>query len=1040
MSTRRYLWRGLTTVSASLLAIAVAATPIVESSRTDIDKFLGTKSSKIITDENEDKSKIYTYKSDYSSTDELLKSIADLGERMSEEGSVLLKNNNSALPLKSDELQKISLLGYSSYYPVQGGDMGSTLAENKGTSADTVDFLGALAAKGFKINPTLEKVYTALKEEIKGESVMPWGQTFSYYHAVAPAIGGKFSNPEPTLERLTQEDSSWEASLDEYNTMIVTIGRGAAENANYTPGEEGVNAGSGQDDPLGLSDSERAVIKAAEEAKKSNGGKVIVLLNNASAMEIEELKNDDGVDAILEIGLPGGYGFYGVCDVLSGAENPSGRLSDTYAVKNAASPAAQNYGDYEYTNADSSYAINSAIVEAEGIYDGYKYYETRYADLMQGKGNADSTKGSSTGKSWNYDDEVTYPFGYGLSYTSFEQKLKDVKVDLENKSVTATVDVTNTGDVAGKDAVELYVSVPYTDYDVQHSVEKSAIQLLDYAKTGLLKPGESETVTITADAQYMASYDSSIANADGTEGAYILDDGEYIFTVGDDAHDAVNNVLKSVKTGDEETLDEEPEEAVNAISWKLDKFDSTTFAKSKNGTAVSNQLADMDVNYYMPGTVKYLTRSDWDASWPKTYDNLTANTEMLDIMQNGTYQIAENGDTSEVKFGEKNGLTLAELKGNTDINDEKYSELMDQLSLEEAMIRTAFGGTSTKTIESILSPEAIQNDGPNGFGSYTLGQYANTDASSGDPYVVDKDDPNLNYKFGTMCNETVIGQTFNKELAREYGEMCGNYSIWANTTILWGAGANLHRVPYNARNHEYYSEDPILTGYQAAAFVEGGNEYGCIIALKHFAFNDTEINRTGLSVFMTEQKAREGELRAMQPAVEDAGELGVMTAYNRVGVTADNAHYGLMMNILRGEWGFKGLMSEDFIQDPFYASLKDAVHCGVTMTCNTGDNKMDAVASKWNYWTKENVEKDAVLMSDLKRVMLYQNYALANSNAMDGLGVTSKIVSVNTWYDNALLAAKILMALLTILFALMYIRSSKEEVVVVSEYGEEAFS
>ncbi|MCR4746199.1 MAG: beta-glucosidase-related glycosidase, partial [Lachnospiraceae bacterium] len=271
----------------------------------------------------------------------------------------------------------------------------------------------------------------------------------------------------------------------------------------------------------------------------------------------------------------------------------------------------------------------------------------------------------------------------------------------------------------------------------------------------------------------------------------------------------------------------------------------------------------------------------------------------------------------------------------------------------------------------------------------------------------------------------------------EYGKICGNYSIWANTTILWGAGTNLHRVPYNARNHEYYSEDPILTAFQGAAFVKGGNEYGCIIAEKHFAFNDTEINRTGISVFMTEQKAREGELRAMQSAIEDAGELGIMTAYNRVGVTADNAHYGLMMNILRGEWGFKGLMSEDFIQDPFYTSLKDAVHCGITMTCNTGDNKMEAVSSKWSYWTEENVSKDATLMNDLKTVMRYQNYALANSNAMDGLGISSKIVSVNTWYDNALIAVKIFFALLMILFAYFYMKSGKKSNIIVEEIRKE---
>ena len=427
----------------------------------------------------------------------------------------------------------------------------------------------------------------------------------------------------------------------------------------------------------------------------------------------------------------------------------------------------------------------------------------------------------------------------------------------------------------------------------------------------------------------------------------------------------------------------------------------------------------------MPDTVTYLSRSDWKATWPKTYKDLTATDEMLDVMKNDLVEIKEQGNPEEVTFGADNGLTLASMKGETDLPDEKWTDLIDQITLEEAMIRTGFGGTSTKSIVSIVSPEAVQNDGPNGFNSYTLGQYANTDTDSADPYVIKPDDKNLNYKFGTMCNETVIAQTFSKEMAAEYGAVTGNYSIWSNLPILWGAGTNLHRTPYNARNHEYYSEDAILTAYQAASYIAAGKEYGCIMAPKHFAFNDTEINRSGIATFMTEQKARENELRGTQASVEDAQTLGMMTTFNRIGCTAGNAHYGLLMNILRKEWGFRGLMSEDFIQDANYSVLKEAVHCGVTMTCNTGDNNMEAVTAKWEYWTTESVSKDAVMMQDLKNAMMWQNYALANSNAMDGLNETSQIKDVRTWYDNALTAASAVFALLTLAAAVMYIRDVK---------------
>ena len=1019
MSRKRNLWRGLTTLTASLLTVSVAAGPVVDSYRTDIDKFLGTKSSAMVTDSTDED--LYTYKSDYSSTTELLDSIEDLGERMSEEGTVLLKNENNALPLSKDETQKLSLLGFSSYYPVQGGDMGSSLNENKGTDADTVDFVEALDAKGFKINEDLQKLYKSLEADFKTEVNM-WGNIMEYYHITAPATDGVFASKEPSQEKMDSVDDKWKDSMDDYNVMLVTIGRSSTENGTYLPGVDGVDASQNlnQTDPLGLSDDERDLINAAVEAKENNGGKVIVMLNNANAMEIDEIKNNDGVDAIMEIGFPGGYGFYGVADILSGEANPSGHLTDTYAVTNANSPAAQNFGNYEWTNADPSVNINAEEVEAEDIYTGYKYYETRYADTVLGQGNADATVGSSTGKAWNYDDEVSYPFGYGLSYTTFEQTLKSVDVDLANRTVTAEVDVKNTGDVAGKDVVQLYTSVPYTDYDVENKVEKSAVQLLDYEKTDMIEPGESQTVTITADAQDMASWDSSCENEAGTTGNWILDNGTYYFTVGNGAHEAVNNVLAAQDQDVEGNKD-------NVQTWELGDFDSSSFAVTLNGTPVENQLQDADLNNWMEDTVTYLSRNDWEGTWPETYKDLTATDEMISTMADDYSDIEANGDPSSVTFGADNGMTLANMKGVEDITDERWSTLMDQLTLEECLIRTGLGGTSTKVIESITSPEAIQNDGPNGFNSYPLGQYANSDASTGDPCVIAEDDPNRDYKMGVMANETVIGQTFSKQLAAEWGKAVGNYSLWANTAIWWGVGTNLHRTPYNARNHEYFSEDAVLTAGQGAAIIKAGHDYGVLIAPKHLAFNDTEINRTGIAEFMTEQAARENELRGTQSCIENANALAVMTTYNRVGCVTSNAHTGLLLNILHKEWGFKGLMSEDFIQDPAYTKIHMAVHNGVTMTCNTGDNTMAAVEAVWPYWSVENASQSEELLTDLKQAMLYQNYALANSNAMDGMSTSTHIEKLNTWYDNLITGLRIGFGVLTVLCAAMYLLGLKKK-------------
>lgn len=468
MASKQKLARGLATVFGTCFALTLSVNMLVGTFRTEIDNALGTVSKKTVTNPNADTSNAYNYKSTYKSTTELVKALADVGERMSEEGTVLLKNANNALPLSDAETKKVTLLGINSYYPIQGGMMGSSVSKNTGTDADTTDLVGALTARGYTINQTVADAYNAAKENYKTE-VRGWTGSTTYYGAVSPT-NFIYSDKEVPTSGLDAVAPTWKSSMSTSNVIIVTISRWGSENNSYLPGTAGVDPTQNlnQKDPLGLSDHERDLIKAAIAAKGSNG-KVIVFVNSSSAMELGEVKNDTGVDAIMQIGDPGAYGFYGIADLLRG-KNPdgtlvdaSGHLPDTYAVCQANSPAAQNYGRKHWANYDTLNAtgsdtqgkqINSYLVEAEGIYTGYKYYETRYDDVVANRNNASSSTGASNGATaWAYANEVAYPFGYGLSYTTFTQTLNSVAVDLAKRTVTASVTVKNTGSRDGKSVV-----------------------------------------------------------------------------------------------------------------------------------------------------------------------------------------------------------------------------------------------------------------------------------------------------------------------------------------------------------------------------------------------------------------------------------------------------------------------------------------------------------------------------------------------------------------------------------------------------------
>ena len=845
--------------------------------------------------------------------------------------------------------------------------------------------------------------------------------------------GWDYDIEEVILDELEAQQSGCTTDFGGYDTAIVVLGRINSEGRDYIPGTAGVSD-EGAKDPLGLSDDEREMIEMA----KSNADKVVVLINSNSAMEIPEVANDEDIDAILWIGTPGSYGMPAVAEILVGDVNPSGHLPDTYAYDNSVSPAAQNWDIFTYDNLDeigteygdedvtNGVALDAATmrasaytVYAEGIYVGYKYYETRYANcVMDGTGTgASGSVGAADGQSsWSYDTEVLYPFGYGLSYTDFTQTIKSVEVDKDEETMTAVVEVENNTSTAGKEAVQLYVSVPYTDYDKENLVEKAAIQLLDYEKVEL-DGNESTEVTLVADLQNMASYDSNGA------GTYILDDGNYYFSVGNGAHEALNNVLAAQGYGTEDGMTDDGD-ATNVQVWNNSGLDSTSCAYSDNGEEIENQLDNADLNYYIDGAVTYLSRQDYTNTFPEKFEDLEANDEMIAQLRNRTYEVQTDEEVTDqfgVDYGDEQ-LSLAAMKG-AEFDDERWHRFLNQIPLEDAVQIIAQGGSATWTIEAIQNPYAKQSDGPNGFNSNGIGS-AKTNTE--DPYYTDSTDANYGFILGTLPNAPVIAASFDKDIAYRAGVMIGDESLWVGSPIIWAGGANQHRAPYEGRTHEYFSEDAVLSQLTLEQQCWGGREKGCIIGPKHFAFNAIEFNRYGLSEYMTEQCAREGELRCFQAAFESGAAIGTMTAFNRIGCSYINGHEGLMQNILRGEWGYQGIASTDMVNNQYLFVLAETILGGITMMSNGSgvndpDSSYTASGAYWEYSSAENIANDATLCSRLRENMHYQWWAYAQSNVLNGWNESTSTIELMTWWRVVIIAGISASAVLAAGSVVMYV-------------------
>ena len=953
------VFRGLASVFLAIAVTFSVASSIGNTWAGKVDELLGTSKTGI---ERSTDPADYRYKSDFTDPNDLIAAEIGYATRVSAEGSVALKGQ-PALPGT-----KVTLFGMRSGSKMQfGGSMGELVELSQ-----AVTLADAMIKEGFSVNPEMVQFYVdkaAAYAPVKSSG----GNVVSSYDNQGAAVG-----EVPVAE--------YDAALlgDYKDAAIIVLGRDAGESACFYPGANGIsNPAEFTNSPTGnifsLTNDERDLVNWV---KKQGFGKIVVLLNSGTSMEIDELKKDDAVDSILWIGNPGCYGTYGIAQLLKGTVLPSGHLPDTFAVNSALSPAAQNFGIYVFENAaeietTNNNALRSSwyLVELEGIYTGYKYYETRYFDSVMNQGNASKAKpGQSTGGVlWNYDSEVSFPFGFGIEGSSFSEEITDVNIDWSSeKDSTITVKVTNTGDAAAKHVVQLYVSIPYTERDRENRIEKSAIQLIGYAKTGeanektyedvvLLAPGESEDVTITFQAEDLYTYDRTYSH-DGVTGAWALEAGDYYFATGNGAHDALNAVLTAMGRATD-TTGTAVKEAVAGDMYKT---------HGANETVIQNQLDMADLNA-LGFEVTYLTRNDWLNTFPKSVDSLTATNEMIFMLRNEIYdqasELAAYTGPEAFTYGVQNGISAANLIG-LDYDDPMYEQVLNEMSLQDLINQYI---AYLEEIEEITMPVESRADSPLGIIGY-IGQ-----RTKGTIYEVKEDDPAYKHYTDVYQAGPVIAATFSPLLQYENGRLVGNDGLWTGYQVWFAPGMNIHRTPYNGRNICYYSEDPVLTGRTGAYVHEALITYGMVTNVKHFAFNDQETNRDGIAVFLNEQAARENELRGFYIGIRDGGIKGFMSAFNRIGCIHVGASKPLMVNILRGEWGWKGFMMTDSVKSSSYFLPRECAAAGNDQMLGGSNN-----GKIWNL-SEAEVSKDIVLQANIRESYHRKLYAHVNSALMNGI-------------------------------------------------------
>ena len=947
-------WGILTAISAILMVALIIGSTIAFRYTTTINVALDVETYKIVKGDSDADTEYF--KSDFASDEEREAYEEELCARLEEEGAALLMNDNEALPLSSGA--KVSLFAHGSVDLMYGGT-GSGAVD----TASAPSFKDALTSVGIEVNETLWDLYSS-------EDMME-----KYSRLTPDAISD-------TLEANTQygvneapgseiEGGAADSFADYGDAAIVVLARSGGEGADLPSGENGTDddwiAGTeGDGNYLALSQEEKDLLAGLKELKDDGTFKsIIVLLNSSNAIELDFLNPDIcgvdyGIDSCMWIGDVGQTGINGVARLIAGEVSPSGSIVDTFTYDNMTNPAMYNFYTQAYPNAadydlmtDGPDVQGMYSVYQEGVYLGYRYYETRYEDAVMGTANVGD---------YDYTSQVAYSFGHGISYTDFEYS--DYSVTAGDDGFDVNVTVTNAGDTyTGKKTVQVYFQSPYTDYDKENGIEKASVELCGFAKTDELAPGESEDVTIHVDKDELRTYDSNNAKT------YILDAGDYYFTVADGAHEAVNNVLAAKGYTTADGMDAEGDAAVT-YKWTNSELDTEIFSTSEaTGAKITNLFDESDPNKSSdaPGEVTWLTRSDWEGTFPTAPAELTVNDTLAASLAITQYDGSQADSVEMPTLGADGDLALASLIG-ADYDDPMWEDLLDQLTYEDMVNTITLGFHNTAAIPNIGKAATKDENGPQGLtAALTGGESA-------------------------MCytSEDVMAATFNTELMEDVGRCIGEDCLAMGYSGLYGPGVNMHRTAYSGRNFEYYSEDPHISGAICTAEVQGIQSKGVYVYLKHVALNDSESSRRGVNTWLNEQTAREIYLEVADKAVIDGGAWCTMSGFNRWGSTWCGAYAALQTDYLRGELGMRGMSITDYSGSSKYMDLCDALIAGTDIYDSPDPTIHTANAA--------NYENDAYIVTQMREAMHNILYTVVNSNAMNGLSEADTMKQVTPWW------------------------------------------
>ena len=944
-------------VSTFLFGFMMCVTAITSENKTAINNFF--KTSEYKTFEPEDSPEVDTeyYKSRFSSVADLVTAGKAKAREIASEGIVLLKNEGGALPLKPESGEKkVSLFSISTIDPAYGG-RGSAQTSNP---LPPVTIKEGFEQAGFEVNGALHDFYSA--------------PSSSVYKRVGRGDLAKI-NDAPFADIIASVGESGIASYGDAAFFLLT--RVGGEGSDMA--KQGTDGGDGS--YLKLSATERGVLEGLA-GLKANGKikKIVILMNTSNQVETEFLDDPSlDIDAVLWIGSVGVNGFAAVGDIVAGKITPSGHLSDTFWRSHSLNPSVANVGafvyeDYEnfglpvtqFGSADARY--NTYSVYQEGIYVGYRYTETRYYDKVTGRDKVGD---------FDYAKTVSYPFGYGGSYTEFELSDFSLKENSDD-TFTVSVKVTNTGDTySGREVVQVYVHKPFTAYDIERGIEKSAIDLVGYAKTDTLKPKGSQVLTVTVDKADLTVYDSERAHA------YIITEGDYLLTAAIDAHAAVNNVLayeerSGTDAGGDSSL-------VGKVALKEDI--KTYAVSAATGAKVENLFDFADVNKYFDkseNSVTYLSRTDWEGTMPKGNAVLKMTDKLKnDLLSQDDPKIIEKDKTAYPTYNKKSGLKLIDLMKDENGDPRAYDDplwdaLLDQLSWKETVELLNAGLQSTRSLISIMKPRTLDHNGPLGltqaYNSNELGRAARVD------------DPDKTLTPPYYPSIGVLAATFDTSLASEFGDMLGEDAIWAGYGGFYGIGLNTHRSPFGGRAYEYFSEDPFLAGSMAACEVKALQSHGCNAYVKHFAMNDQEAQRAGISIWATEQTIREIYLKPFAKAVTEGGAMNAMSAFNRIGARHCAADSALLTDYLRGELGMKGLVVSDMYG---IAYKQPQMPIFLMAGCDLPDGEIDKT-NPYKQFRSDHGEVAVQMREAAKRIL----YATVQSNAMNGMSPYTQIVKI----------------------------------------------